>query len=377
MEPNVTASLVIGGYDSSRCLTNPIISADDSFELTNISLNVSSGGSAFLNSSSPSQNLLEGSGATPPKIDTWLNPGVPYMYLPKDTCDAIAAHLPVTYNSDFNFYLWNTNDPAYKQIITSPHYLSFTFAPTSGAPTQINVPFALLNLTLESPLMSQPTSYFPCSPWTVSSVPYHLGRSFLQAAFLAQNWQTKTTFLAQAPGPDFLSPFIKTIESTDSTIVPATNPPDWESTWSSTLKALPDNASSSSNPSSTGKGGKSSGGLSGGAIAGIVIGVVAGLAIVAGLVFWLMRRRRQPKEWPQPQGTDEPKQTDPNTGSYAPHQDSYTPHSSYPPQYHHDGAVYAKMAPAPVYEAEANTAPLEADSRDVRELPADESHGAK
>jgi len=32
----------------------------------------------------------------------------PYIYLPRSSCDAIAAKLPVSYNSDLGLYFWDT-----------------------------------------------------------------------------------------------------------------------------------------------------------------------------------------------------------------------------------------------------------------------------
>ncbi|KAK5129974.1 hypothetical protein LTR08_002567 [Meristemomyces frigidus] len=287
--PNVTASLVLGGYDSSRCLTEPIVSDTQAVQLVGIAVNVSSGASAFSNSNSTSayvEGLLRANGSALFSLDVEPDPGVPYMYLPRSTCDAIATLLPVTYEPDFGLYFWNTEEAAYEQIISSPHYLAFTFATSVGLnPQTINVPFAQLNLTLESPLITPPArSYFPCSPWdNPGTTPHHLGRAFLQAAFLAQNWQTGKLFLAQAPGPDFQPVNRKTIGHTDTTLAPATNPPDWTSTWASTLKDLPASSSPTPKPSS----------LSGGAIAGIVVGSIVALAIVAAVILWRVRRRRQ------------------------------------------------------------------------------------
>lgn len=65
-------------------------------------------------------------------------------------------------------------------------------------------------------------------------------------------------------------------------------------------------SSTSSSPGSTGTGGSNSGtsdnnssSLSGGAIAGIVIGAIAGLALIAALVFFLLRRRRNDRRQSQ------------------------------------------------------------------------------
>jgi hypothetical protein len=136
----------------------------------------------------------------------------------------MASHLPITYSPEFNLYLWNVESPAYERIIKSAHYLSFTFAPGTGFTNAINVPFALLNLTLHAPLTQTPTPYFACSPWLPSAAPYNLGRAFLQAAFLAQNWQTGKLFLAQAPGPGYAAPDVRKIAATDNSLLGMTDP---------------------------------------------------------------------------------------------------------------------------------------------------------
>ncbi|KEF54747.1 uncharacterized protein A1O9_09189 [Exophiala aquamarina CBS 119918] len=293
VEPEIEGSLILGGYDSSRCITEPIVSDTTSFNLLDISLNVSRGASAFLKTTAKEVNgLLKVNGASSSGVKILPEPGLPYMYLPRDTCDAIAAHLPVSYNADFNIYLWDTDSPAYSDIVSSPHALAFSFE-NDGTTETINVPFALLNLTLDSPLTAGPTPYFPCSPWTATSdVPYTLGRAFLQAAFLSHNANTNKHFLAQAPGPDLLAKNVKRIGSTDTTLAGAVNAPDWDSTWERTLKALSSNSTSAPDPNS-GSGQDSSSGISGGAIAGIVIGVVIVIAVAAGAYWFLARRRRQ------------------------------------------------------------------------------------
>lgn len=297
MEPQIEGSLVLGGYDSSRCITEPISTNGEAFNLVDISLNVSSGASAFLNSKSTEITGLfkiDGQPASPQGMVP--DPGLPYMYLPKDTCDAIAAHLPVSYSSEFNLYLWDTKSTAYEEIVSSPHSLVFSFTGSDGGNGTINVPFALLNLTLTQPLASVATAYFPCSPHTASQdVPYYLGRAFLQAAFLSYNYNTDRYFLAQAPGPDLLSKNVKRIASTDSTLAAAVNAPSWDTTWASTLKALESGTvtggSSASNGTTTEA--PADKGLSTGGIVGIVIAVVA--AAGAGIVFLIRRRRIQRK----------------------------------------------------------------------------------
>jgi len=175
--------------------------------------------------------------------------------------------------------------------------ISLTFNSSSTtANTTIHVPFALLNLTLETPLVSPSVQYFPCSPYTPSDgTTYHLGRAFLQAAFSAQNWQTNTSWLAQAPGPDVPSEQITIIDSSATTLSAIVNGPDWYSTWSSTLRPLNGSTSTSntSSSSSTPSSNSNSGKLSGGAIAGIVIGVLAAIALVLLLALFFIRRKNR------------------------------------------------------------------------------------
>lgn len=367
---------MLGGYDSSRCLSDPVVSNDEYVTLDGIYLNVSDGRGAFMNSAShPIYHMLKANGTNGTSLTVKPDPGVPYMYLPKDTCDAIAGHLPVTYDPDFNLYIWNTSAAQYQDIITSPHYIAFRFSSESGASnTTINVPFALLNLTLESPLISTPQQYFPCYPWTPEAAPYTLGRSFLQAAFLAQNWNSSTLFMAQAPGPDYLSPSVKNIQYTDTTITPASNPPSWDSTWASTLKALAQNGNGNSNSNGTSSGHKG-GGLSAGAIAGIVVGVVLGIAaIVALLAFFLIRSRRRRNDVDK-SGVGSAEEMRPYFGS--------TGGASAPPQYHDespDGRTDHKDSPqqlpnnqvdhTPLVEAPSHVDPVELDGQGpIHELP--------
>lgn len=286
----ITGSLVLGGYDRSRCFTDPITSNNSTFVLTDLSLEVLEGRSYFTGSPITQNGLLFlGNGAT--SLNVIPNPGVPYMYLPRATCDVIASYLPVTYDSALGLYTWNTLDSAFSGMMSSPHVLSFTFSSlTTTANTTIHVPLALLNLTLETPLVSTPTFYFPCSPYTPSDgSTYHLGRAFLQSAFFAQNWQASRTWLAQAPGPNFPPQVTTVLQPTDDTLAAMANAPSWLSTWDGVLKAsnvsstIPTSASSYTAPNK----------LSPGTIAGIVVGAVAGLALVAGMLFLLWRRRRR------------------------------------------------------------------------------------
>ena len=293
---NLPLSLWLGGYDSSRVL-GPISSqplpASNLFtiDLLDIGIGVDHGGSPF-NYSQRHGLLAANNASISTSVPVTMNPGAPYMYLPNSTCQAMVADLPVTYNSKFGLYFWNTQDPKYASIISSPSYLSLTFRDLTDNLT-IKVPFQLLNLTLDAPLVSQATPYFPCQPPN-NATGYSLGRAFLQAAFIGVNWEkgNGNWFLAQAPGPNTaLTPVQKPI--TTSTIDGSTA--NWSDTWKTVWTALPDlNASSPSGPQvskvTTTPPKKST--VSGGAIAGIVIGAICAILIFFA-VGYLVRRRKQ------------------------------------------------------------------------------------
>lgn len=110
-----------------------------------------------------------------------------------------------------------------------------------------------------------------------------LGRAFLQAAFWGINWNTKSAWLAQAPGP---GPKNTGLGSDPRDLTRDTKTLDagtglfrdsWEGYWT---------------PMPTPRSTTYSNDLSGGDIAGIVVGVVAFILIVAALSTFVVRRPR-------------------------------------------------------------------------------------
>jgi hypothetical protein len=297
----IPGSLYLGGYDQLRIVGPVSVQSYDQsslpIDLLDISIGVAEGGSPFPYTSKTGL-LAQGNITIGGSLAVEIDPKEPYLYLPSSTCQAIARELPVTFQPDFGFYLWNTADPLYEKIITSPAYLGFTFR-LNNSITQnftINIPFALLNLTLSDPLATTPTPYFPCS---LPRLPqFRLGRSFLQAAFIGINWETNyegVWFLAQAPGPNIaLAPNVLSIEPTDQFVLQSKN--DWADSWSKTWVALPGNNSTSSTPASTSNGSGpviSQTSLSSSAKAGIAIAAVAvcALAVGAAELWWRQKKR--------------------------------------------------------------------------------------
>ena len=308
----IPGSLNIGGFDQTRAM-GPVSNQDYNIDhlpidLLDIGIGVAEGASPF-NVTSMSGLLTRGNSSMGVATSVLVEAPVPYIYLPQSTCDAITQYLPVTFQAKYGLYFWNTEDPDYKRIVSSPSFLSFTFR-LSGSLTQnmtIKVPFALLNLTLTAPIINTPTQYLPLRPGLGPSGTYALGRAFLQAAFVGVNWPTVdgdsngggVWFLAQAPGPNTPSKNRGTaIGITDSTIVGSTN--SWKDTWKGVWTVL-ESSTSTGDPSPTPIPSTSNTGLPSnnspqkGLSTGTVIGIAAGvgalvlIAIVAGTYFYLRR----------------------------------------------------------------------------------------
>ncbi|KAJ5154324.1 Peptidase aspartic [Penicillium coprophilum] len=302
----IAGSLMLGGYDKSRALgevsAQPHTGSSAPISLLDISLGVAEGGSPWKYPSKAGL-LAQGNSSLESGVSVHANVVDPYIYLPQSSCDAIAAELPVTHNADLGLYFWNTDDPQYSKIVNSPSYLAFTFVKdnTNTQNITIKVPFALLNLTLEAPLVTKPTPYFPCFG---TEGTYALGRAFFQSAFIGVNYGAGIVgignwFLAQAPGPGYSQ--TNTIAIEESAAELSGSGDSWEETWASHWSPLTETNSTSAGNSSTKTTDDSaqstssaSGDLSTGATAGIGAGCgAAGLVVIALVAWWLIRRRRQ------------------------------------------------------------------------------------
>ncbi|MCJ1312566.1 hypothetical protein MMC25_006240 [Agyrium rufum] len=300
----ISGSLNLGGFDQSRAL-GKVGSFDldggntPKVQLIGIEMGAITGGTPFNTTDITGLYQFDGNTSAP----TILNPALPYLFLPQATCDAIAAYLPVTYQASVGLYTWNIDDPNYVTIVSSPAYLGFTFALPGGTNMTIQVPFPLLNLTLEAPILNQPQAYFPCKPYYTPDGSYHLGRAFLQAAFLGINWDSRKFFVAQAPGPNTGPSQITAIHSSDTTI--GSNTIDtYKGSWSAAWTPLPSPSSSSpstnssSAPESSGQpvsqNSSSSSGLSDSAKIGIGVGIgIVVVLLIAGIAACLLLRNKK------------------------------------------------------------------------------------
>ena len=304
-------SLVWGGYDQSR-----VIGRVETFEfyhtedkttsyfqpnLIDVEVGVETGTSPF--PPEPTTGLLQVNNSLGPWQPAIINPVLSFLYMTPETCSNIARLLPVTLLQQKGIYLWNTTDPQYERIVNSPAYLAFTFLPSaSSSNLTVKVPFKLLNLTLESPILSSPRQYFPCSPYNVTkqTVGIFLGRAFLQSAFLGANLNQSAFFLAQGPGPDADAPNIQPIPIEKTTIgsLPSENfAKSWANHWTplsdNRTSQTPAQISNTSKPSSTAAVDANKT-LSTGAIVGVAIGtIIVVWLLLSGIVLFVIRWRKR------------------------------------------------------------------------------------
>ncbi|KAJ2992632.1 hypothetical protein NUW58_g2100 [Xylaria curta] len=220
-----------------------------------------------------------------------INPSLPYIYLPRGTCEAAAANLPVTWNENLGLYTWDTNDPKYEQIVRSSAFLGFSLVDRNRMHFVIKVPFRVLNLTLTPPMVDNPTQYFPCKPSNSSQYAgfWQLGRAFLQAAFVGVTYEHSTAFLAQAPGPNGDGSVLKEI-SREASEIESSNIEWFQRSWNSSWMVLEETGPESPSRGPTTPITKA---LSPGAIGGITVGSVAFVIVLAtvSILWWRFKRR--------------------------------------------------------------------------------------
>ncbi|KAH7375946.1 hypothetical protein B0T11DRAFT_271274 [Plectosphaerella cucumerina] len=308
------ASVVLGGYEQNRILGDvavfDMVRGVPRVPLVDVFLGVEAGLSPFDGVAGSQwravsedekpfvEEIQETNRAPPGSISVIPNPGVPFISLPPEICNAVASYLPVTWRESFGLFTWNTHDPKFERIINSPAYLGFVFADREAQNHTIKIPFQLLNLTLEAPIVDTPTRYFPCQPLKPGQIgTYQLGRAFLQGAFVGFNHEKDVAYLAQGPGPNMEQSVLRTLEVEED--MPRSNRIDgFEESWRALWTVLQDD-SEDEDVSSIGRSGEGEearglgGGLSTGAKAGVGVGTVCALGFVAIIAAFLWRRQKR------------------------------------------------------------------------------------
>lgn len=258
----VLGSLTLGGYDSSRFevtdLTIPFAS-DDSRPLQ-VAIQTIAGDSTLLGTVSLSTTTIFAN------IDSTL----PYLWLPRSTCDQFEDAFGLTYDNETELYI--VNDTIHTKLISSNPVVTFKLANSalSGTFQNIELPYAAFDLQASYPIYENATNYFPIR-CAANDTQYTLGRAFLQEAYLIADYERKNFTVAQAN-------FSATMP--DSSIVAIISP----------------GYDISGNSTNDEHGVVAHHSLSTGAIAGIAVGAIAAVIMIAiGLLMYLRNRRHREK----------------------------------------------------------------------------------
>lgn len=102
--------------------------------------------------------------ASPGSVVVEPSAAAPGIYLPRYLCEGIARYLPVILDPSTGYYFWDTASPLYNVVVSSTGYLGFVFSDRNARNITIKVPFILLNLDLEPPLVPVLTKVGRVSP---------------------------------------------------------------------------------------------------------------------------------------------------------------------------------------------------------------------
>lgn len=258
----VNASLTLGGYDASRFTPNDV---SFTFAPAKTRQLVASVQSITYSDSKSRQPLMDGG------ILALVDSTVPYLWLPKQACQAFEKAFGITWDPIANLYL--INDTTHSTLIkTNPSVIfEISNSLTAGPSVNITLPYASFDLNASYPLVKNQQRYFPLQV-AADENSYTLGRTFFQEAFIVVNYENSTFSLSQAVYDTKTPSHILAIAPSYGGSGTAPGPP--------------------SSPTLTPVSNGGSGGIGSGAIAGIVVAFILA-AIIAILVFFLLRRRHR------------------------------------------------------------------------------------
>ncbi|KAF2160200.1 hypothetical protein M409DRAFT_70565 [Zasmidium cellare ATCC 36951] len=244
-------SLTLGGYDANAGNVDNVLTVPMDQD-TNRSLTLE------IVSTSLSDVLQPLSTAAIPAL---IDSVVPEIWLPEALCREFENELGLVWNDTVGMYL--VDDDLHNRLTTRNASVIFSLAASAGdtrTTVNITLPYAAWDLSVGYPLLgalygndsTRSMRYFPLKRGN-SNDQYYLGRTFLQEAYVAADYDNQEFHVSPA-----------TFGSGAQDIRTVTFP--------------------------------RKSGLSGGAIAGIVIGVVAALAIAGGLLWWFCWRKRKGKK---------------------------------------------------------------------------------
>ena len=203
-----------------------------------------------------------------------LDSTVPYLWLPRSSCEAFEEAFGISWDPIKNLYL--VNETIHDKLVETNPTVTFSLANSvsGGSSVKIAFPYGAFDLNVSYPLVKTESRYFPLQR-AADDNSYTLGRTFFQEAYMITNFENSTFSISQATFD----------ASTPSHIVPIAP---------STTGTLPSDPPATSASKSTGNGSK---GIGTGAIAGVAI-AIALVGIVVAVAFIIMRKHRNKHQGP-------------------------------------------------------------------------------
>lgn len=189
----VPGSLVLGGFDESRCAEGTSILMPGS---ANSSLVVGVQSISIADSTLTGGNVhsaTAGSSSFFAVIDSSL----PYLQLPREVCDVFEALFMLTFDPATGFYL--VNDTVLEHNKAANATVTIQVGDTAVASVQsvaITMPYDAFDLSLSFPAFPRTTRYFPIRR-AVDGINI-MGRTFLQEAMLIVDYERRNFTIAQA-----------------------------------------------------------------------------------------------------------------------------------------------------------------------------------
>ncbi|KAF2170245.1 hypothetical protein M409DRAFT_19847 [Zasmidium cellare ATCC 36951] len=261
------ASLTLGGYDSFKFVDNDVtfqFAADNSRDLV-VAIQSINTPSQIKSSPNPTELL-------PNPIYAYIDATVPQIWLPLEACQVFENEFGLIYDNTTELYL--VNNTLHQALLDRDANVTFQFGQGfTGANVQVTLPYAAFDLEVQPPYPNivNTTKYFPLRR-AMNATQYTLGRTFLQEAYIAVDWESATFNVSQVLWQE-------TQQQNLIPIVPISEKGGSGSGYPGTNTAGDNDESSSS--------------LSGGAIAGIAVGAVAGVVILALAALFFYRRKNQ------------------------------------------------------------------------------------
>ena len=172
----VLGSLVLGGYDTSRFVSNDVTFSFNEQDIQDLTVDIETITATVSGNTTTLSSTSRGA---------FIDSTVPYIFLPLDVCKKFEVAFGITWDNTSQAYL--VSETLHTVLQAQNASVTFTLGNlTAGKTVDITLPYAAFDLTASYPLAENATRYFPLMRAT-NSTQYTLGRTFLQEAYVSSS----------------------------------------------------------------------------------------------------------------------------------------------------------------------------------------------